>query len=357
MKIAIVNKHITQTVGGSELQCDFLARGLTDRGHDVVYFAPAGKTQELAGCIYKVVALSNTAGTLANAVLSDRPDIVYWRYNKQHFRSVSLALEKAGIPIIFAVAHINDLLPWAVKPGSAGIPGSLRHIIKRIRARWEHAGFKSVQALTTNNSDLLPLSPIANSHFIPNGMSNEVTPFTWPRPYVIWVANIKPAKRPELFVEATRALAEHGIDGLMVGHIQSAGYEWLSEPERVPSNFHYLGPRTLEEVNGLLATSRIQVHTCQPEGFPNIFIQAWMQGRPSVSLEFDPCGYIKDQGLGAVAGGDMETFVQQVVGWATNPEKADEAGQRAQAFARETFSVDTMVDRVEQLMKTLVVKD
>lgn len=350
MKIAIVNKHISQTVGGSELQCDFLAQGLHERGHEVAYVAPSQAPSGVTGYEYKIASVRDSAVSLTEAVLAERPDAVYWRYNKHHFRAVAKALAAANIPMVFAVAHINDLLPWAVKPGAAGLRRKLQ---QRLRVRWEHGGFRHVTALTTNNRDLLPMSPVIEAHYIPNGMRAEAEPFQWPRPYVAWVANIKPAKRPELFVDAARALTDHGIDALMVGHIQSRGYDWLSDPDRVPPNFHYLGPRSPTEVNGLLASSRLHVHTCQPEGFPNVFIQAWMQGRPSVSLEFDPSGYIEKQGLGTVAGGDVKVFFQQVVDWATQPERCDALGQQAQAFACETFSVDVMVERVEQVLESV----
>lgn len=352
MKVAIVNQHIAHSVGGSELQCDFLARGLHTRGHEVVYIAPVRESLDVAGYPYTVTPVQNTPTAVVAALLGAQPDVVYWRYNKHHFRAVASALMANGSPMVFAVAHINDLMPWAVKPGA----GWLRQIRRKLITRREHAGFRHVQALTTNNRDLLSLSPVADAHYIPNGMSEEAVPFHWPRPYVAWVANIKPAKRPEMFVEATRALAEHGIDGLMVGGMQSNGYDWLSDPNRIPSNFHYLGPRGLAEVNGLLAGSRLLAHTCQPEGFPNIFIQAWLQCRPSVSLEFDPCGYIEEQGLGAVAGGDIDTFIEQVVSWATQPERANKVGQRAQAFARDTFSVATMVSRVEKVLEEAVTR-
>ena len=353
MKVAIINKHYAHAVGGSELQCDFLAQGLHQRGNSVVYVAPSRAPSAVTGYSYEVVPVQDSAASLTEAVLLARPDVVYWRYNKHHFRAVSTALAAAGIPMVFAVAHINDLLPWAVKPINAGWRGWVRQLRRRLQVRREHTGFRHVRALTTNNRDLLPLSAVADAHYVPNGMSAGAESFEWPRPYVAWVANIKPAKRPELFVEAARALADHGIDALMVGHIQSGGYGWLTDPERVPLNFHYLGPRTPTEVNGLLAGSRLHVHTCQPEGFPNVFIQAWMQGRPSVSLEFDPCGYIVEQGLGAVADGEVDAFIRQVVDWATQPEQADAVGERARAFARDTFSVDTMVERVEEILARL----
>ncbi|WP_231901996.1 glycosyltransferase family 4 protein [Halorhodospira halochloris] len=339
---------MSQNVGGSEIQCDLLARGLVERGHAVTYVAPVKQSIDVA-TPYGLRPVQEPSKILG-AVLESQPEVVYWRYNLNHFRAVAKGLGRAGIPMVFAVSHINDVMPWVWHRPSKGVVPKLRQLVRR---RWNRGGFRHVHALTTNNRDQLGLSPVADAHYVPNGMSAEAEPFEWPRPYVAWVANIKPAKRPELFVEAARALADHGIDALMVGHIQSDDYGWLTDPDYVPPNFHYLGPRTPTEVNGLLAGSRLHVHTCQPEGFPNVFIQAWMQGRPSVSLEFDPCGYIVEEGLGAVADGEVDTFVGQVADWATRPDHCNAVGQRARAFARDTFSVDAMVQRVERILASV----
>ncbi|WP_081785922.1 glycosyltransferase family 4 protein [Halomonas sp. BC04] len=354
MKIAIVNQHIAHIIGGSELQCDYLALGLADRGHQITYFAPGRSGRESVERSYSVICVENTARSIISELLETRPDVVYWRYNKHHFREVAEALAATKIPMVFAASHINDLLPWAVKPVSGGVRSWPRQFVRKLRARWQHGGFRNVSALITLNRDLLPLSPVLESHYVPNGMSSESVPFFWPRPYVAWVANIKPAKRPEAFVEVTQALKEYGIDGLMVGHIQSGGYEWLEDPEQTPENFHYLGPRTPLEVNGLLAASRLHVHTCQPEGFGNVYIQAWMQGKPSISLEYDPCGYIVQEGIGDVCGGDVAKFGEQVVAWAINTEKSTIAGALAKDFANRTFSVDFMVRNVESILEKVI---
>lgn len=350
MKVAIVNKHITHTVGGSELQCDLLARGLSANGHDVLYVAPSQSQSAVTGYDYQVKPVQSNAASLRAELLAARPDIVYWRWNKNHLRVISSSLEKAEIPLVFAVAHVNDLLPWAVKPGSSGIKGRIRKTRRTFQSRWNHAGFSRVSALTSNNSDLLPLSPVRESFYVPNGMISDALPFHWERPYVAWVANIKPAKQPELFIGVAHALNEAGIDAIMVGHMQSNDYEWLSSRAHVPSNLHYLGPRSLPEINGLLFGSRLHVHTCQPEGFSNVFIQAWLQGRPSVSFEFDPGGYIEQYGLGAVSHGNVELFRQHVVEWATDTERSDVVGIRARDLARKDFSVDAIVSRVENIL-------
>ena len=116
MKVAIINQHIAYAVGGSELQCNFLAMGLSERGHRVTYIAPSRPQEQVRGYSYEIVAVNDSSRSIVDVVLASRPDVVYWRYNKRHFRAVSEALAKAQIPMVFAAAHINDFLPWAVKP-------------------------------------------------------------------------------------------------------------------------------------------------------------------------------------------------------------------------------------------------
>ncbi|MDX1641753.1 MAG: hypothetical protein R3220_08635, partial [Balneolaceae bacterium] len=46
MKISIINQHCDDTLGGSELQCDFIARELTKRGYNVQYIAIGGTDKD-----------------------------------------------------------------------------------------------------------------------------------------------------------------------------------------------------------------------------------------------------------------------------------------------------------------------
>lgn len=346
MKIAIVNQHRQETLGGSEIQCDLIATGLQDNGHDVLYVAPSHKSRgEIIDTNYRIVQVERCPKAIFGAVDAFSPDLVYWRFNKHCFLGAVRKIKAAGLPVVFAVSHINDLQPWGVKPmaGKRRLTTLLR---KKLRARYEHGGFRHVDALTVNNREHLRHSSVTDCTYIPNGMKLESLPFSWPRPYCAWVANIKAAKRPEVAVRLAKALGQKGVDLLMVGHIQSSDYAWLAESATLPANCRYLGPRSVEEVNGILYGSLLHLHTCQPEGFSNVFIQAWLQGRPSVSLGFDPSGYIREQRLGLVANDDEALFAEQVLTLVEDDMRRKELGNNARAFASETFSVETMVERL-----------
>lgn len=331
MRVVIVNQHPKDALGGSEIQCDVIARGLVQRGYDAVYVAVKGKGP-YAGIPYKVVPVIESRRAILKTCLHEDPTIVYWRFGKSGFRYAAKMMRRRGLPIVFAISCISDttVLPPLSRLRCAGARG----IVKRtVISAWNHRGFKWVSGVTSLNPDYVGVVDTPKQTFIPNSMPSDRELFIWPRPYVVWVANIKAHKRPELCVNLAKVLATQGIDVLMIGAIQQNRYQWLWQAKQASSNLHYLGPRTVQQVNGILHGSLALVHTCITEGFGNNFIQAWLQGKPTVSFEFDPGGLIRKKGLGYVSQGDEERFHQQVLDIVNEPERAKRMGLEAQAWA------------------------
>ena len=76
MRVTIINRHMTQNLGGSEIQCDLLARGLVERGHAVTYVAPVKRSIDVA-TPYGLRPVEEPSEILA-AVLESQPEVVYW---------------------------------------------------------------------------------------------------------------------------------------------------------------------------------------------------------------------------------------------------------------------------------------
>ncbi len=361
MRIAVVNQHLYDVVGGSELQCHLLAAGLVERGHDVVYAAVAASAEPLgtdavAGLPYVTVAVPRNPDALARAVLDLTPDVVYWRFNRHGLREVARALARAGIPLVFAIAHVNDVRPWPSWPAparGASIRDHASHLRSRLRWRRQFAAFDDVAAIASQRTDLIAqvsLDTVALQRHVPNVMDPAAEPFAWPRPYVAWVGNMKPRKRPELIEHIAAALAPHGIDLVVAGPTHDARFSWLTEPSSThPThpNLHHVGTLSPREVTGLLAGARCLAVTSMPEGFSNVMIQAWWGGTPTVSYDYDPDDTIGTEGLGAVAGGDLATFLGQVVSFAQGDSQSLAAGERAARLARERFAAGPVLDVLE----------
>jgi glycosyltransferase involved in cell wall biosynthesis len=370
VKVVIVNQHLHDVVGGSELQCDIIASHLTKFGHEVVYLAVNGKST-VYNTSYTVIPIENTNPRQIYQILDKlRPSVVYWRYNKKGLLLAAVAARLIGSKFIFSMSHINDARLF-VYSGQTIFAGNSS---KRAGQRYWRSVFKDlvhlrpfrsffnymavpllVDGVVSNNADYLRKITHQEKKAIPNSMPMPLAAleFDWPRPYVIWVANIKASKNPQMYLELAKSLSATTVDFLMVGKIQDPTYEYLLAANQEVPNFHFLGPQSPAFVNGVLEKSLFLVHTCNPEGFSNIFIQAWLQAKPTVTLYFDPEGIIEREQIGYLSG-TFAQLVEQTHFLIENEAERVAMGQRAQQFAREQFDAETNVRCLETFLLDLV---
>ena len=364
LKIAVLNQHLLDGLGGSEVQCDLIARHLTRLGHDVVYVALGGRQADY-GTAYRTLSL-HPVGVLGvfRILRKERPDIVYWRHNKKGLL-VTAALSKIlGVRFVFSMSHISDSQVWRYT-GLSGfrLPVNLDlRSLARSASSWldplrSALNFAAIPLLAdgviSNNADFLGGMPVRRKAVIHNSLDSSADPFQWPRPYVVWIANIKTRKNPESYYELSRVLVDLGIDFLMIGRIQGDRYNQVVAEWEKSENFYYLGPKTLAETNGIIQGSLFLAHTCEPEGFPNNFIQAWMQGKPVVSLQFDPEGILERERLGSHSR-EFGRFVKDVKVLIQDENLRLETGARARDFAQREFDPQVNTGKLESFLGSVV---
>ncbi len=173
-------------------------------------------------------------------------------------------------------------------------------------------------------------------------------------PLVLWIANMVPLKRPELFVQLARACQDVPASFILVAG--KARPEYRSEIRRSVeglANLTWLDEISLEESNELFARAALYINTSEYESIPNTFIQAWMRFTPTVSLNVDPDGVIGRFGLGRVSG-DMARLIADVRELLSNPEERRLMGERARKHAAEHHDLDVAADRLEALFVDLL---
>jgi glycosyltransferase involved in cell wall biosynthesis len=122
---------------------------------------------------------------------------------------------------------------------------------------------------------------------------------------VIWVANFKGWKHPEVFVSLAEANKQNDdVEFVMIG-MPGHDRHFAALHERIArlENLRYLGELSIEAVDDQIAASDIFVNTSDAEGFPNTFVQAWMCGVPVVSCHVDPDQCLSKHGAGILTGG------------------------------------------------------
>jgi glycosyltransferase involved in cell wall biosynthesis len=165
---------------------------------------------------------------------------------------------------------------------------------------------------------------------------------------VCWIANMKPLKRPELFLQLAHDLRHlRHVEFVMAGAMMpahSGGRELERRMEDLP-NLRHLGVLPLSDVNRLLASSHLLVNTSDFEGFSNAFIQAWLREVPVVSLSVNPDGVFAGDRYGICAEGGYAQMRAAVERLAQDRDVRTAMGRRAREYAIDTFSINN-IDRL-----------
>jgi glycosyltransferase involved in cell wall biosynthesis len=302
--------------GGAEYQISLIIDALAASGrYDISYLArfvePRGRARN-----YHAVRIGSGEGIPRLGYIMDAralyrelrkidPSLIYQRVACAYTGICAAYARRRSIPLVWHVAHDTDVTPQVLDPGRNFLRVRLEKWAVNFGAR--HATRIVVQ--THTQAELLQKNfartadaIIPNFHPPAGETIDKSGPLT-----VLWIANLKLWKRPEVFVRLARCFrANPQIRFLMVGApaARSGKQRWqeslLSEIS-ASANLEYLGYKSQSEVNELLGLAHIFVNTSTHEGFPNTFIQAWLRDVAVVSLSVDPDHVLERKQVGICA--------------------------------------------------------
>jgi len=355
LRVCIVTQnHPSVVIGGAEYQCHLVAQELASRnGVEVHYLARRAPQSGVCGDpAYLVSSLGQSEGLARMSLVFDarrllhklqeiQPDAIYQRMRISYTGVCQWYAAKAGIPLFAHVASDFDFdscplnfrdvsLKWPLQAldaaiGSWGLRRAAHIVVQTDRqAKLLRTRYGRRATLISQNAQPLP------THLA----VRVASPLR-----VIWVGNLRPVKRPELFVELARRLSHIGnVEFLMVGRTYGGDYSRLLTSEAIPKNLRYLGALPRAEVLDLMANSHILVNTSATEGSPNTFIEAWGHGAVVVSLNVDVDGALKDLGVGLHAG-DMHRLVELVERTLCRSHERQQIAARAFEYVHRTHSL------------------
>jgi glycosyltransferase involved in cell wall biosynthesis len=328
LKICIVNPF--EHGGGAEYQISLLIDALSaDGGYEVHYLThfidqrqrTRNYSVSVAGGGGPIPRLGYVmdARSLYRTLREIGPQVIYQRVACAYTGICALYSLRRGVPMIWHVAHDSDVAPRLLEPA--------RNFVRRRLEKWAVSfGARNATGIVVQSrcqSELLRENYcrsadalIPNFHPPASESIDKSGPLT-----VIWIANLKPWKRPEVFVRlAAHFSTRTDLRFIMVGAPAAAtgNHEWrksLMCDIEGAHNLQYVGQKTHAEVNRLLARSHVFVNTSTHEGFPNTFIQAWMRGAAVVSLSVDPDNVLERERVGIAAHTEagLETAVRRLI--------------------------------------------
>jgi glycosyltransferase involved in cell wall biosynthesis len=129
-------------------------------------------------------------------------------------------------------------------------------------------------------------------------------------------------------------------------------YETARAAARQVGNLQIRGFLDHSRLVELLREASLLVHTSPAEGFPNVLLEAWSHGLPTVSA-VDPDGVIHTHGIGEVAG-TLDAFAESVAGLMADRERRREMGRRARAYVETHHAPEAVHARLATLIQPLV---
>jgi glycosyltransferase involved in cell wall biosynthesis len=361
-RLCIVNPF--QHGGGAEFQISQLIAALRQReGYEVYYLArhieqsirPEGYTVVRIGHGDRVPRLGYVTDLipLYRALRTIDPHVIYQRvacgytgicalYTRRHRHHARM---------IWHVAHSTDVTPQTLDAGR----NVLRRRLEKSSVEFAIPRADRIVVQTRDQSELLLRhygrqadAVIGNFHPEPAEPPDKSGP-----PTVVWIANLKLWKQPDVFVRLARALADlKGARFLMIGDAPPVHGSWcesLMHSIRTTPNLEYLGHLPQEEVNQLLARASVFVNTSTHEGFPNTFIQAWLREAVVVSLTVNPDRVLDTNRVGIHAQTE-EGLVRAVRELLTDAAARAGYAERARLYARTAHSVrnaETLVEMID----------
>ncbi len=299
-------EYSSRRTGGAELQQTLLARALARRGWRVSMIVadhgqPDGRVWDGIRT-YKayrpdegipVLRFLHPRWTKLHAALRRADaDIYYTSCAGGHLAQVALFTRGRDRKLVFRIASDSDCDPRTLL---------VRHWRDRMLYRWGLKQADLVLAQTPAQRRALAHNFGRDSRVAGSLLeaSRRCPPPAERDIGALWVGNLRPLKRPHLFLDAAERLpriAFHMIGGPMPGAARL--YEQVRRRAATLPNvtFHGLVPQ--QQVGGYFERARVFVSTSQIEGFPNTYLQAWSRGTPVVAF-LDPQHLLSRDRLGA----------------------------------------------------------
>jgi glycosyltransferase involved in cell wall biosynthesis len=171
--------------------------------------------------------------------------------------------------------------------------------------------------------------------------------------HVAWVGVLRQPKRPDLLIEIARRAPS--VDFVVCGgasdHRSPPGYSetMMSRFKQVP-NIRYLGHVPSARAIEIIAGASLLLSTSEGEGFPSVFLEAWANGTPVVSLKIDPDHLIAGKGLGIMSAG-VEGAATDVTELVRSVQKREEIALRGRDYVQQFHSGAAAVAVVERALK------
>lgn len=167
---------------------------------------------------------------------------------------------------------------------------------------------------------------------------------------ILWIGRFSDQKRLDWLLDLANRLPEYTFDVIGSSNADDEKSGRLVERAKTMANVKLLGRVPHHEMGPYYRSARVLCCTSSHEGFPNIFLEAWSTGLPTVTT-FDPDGVVAKNRIGAVAGSIEE--LTSAIKESTIAGTWDTLSKNALEYFQNNHRVDKSVEQFEQMFLEL----
>jgi len=158
------------------------------------------------------------------------------------------------------------------------------------------------------------------------------------RKYILWVGRIDPYKRPELFLEIAKRFPQERFLMIISGQLKIT----------LPSNVEMLCNIPHNKIDPYYASAKILIHTSLAEGFGKVFLEAWKNRTPVISLTIDPDDVLKKHRTGFHSQ-NFEQMIKDVKTLLTDRKTWNDFSKNGYEFVRKHHNLGVTIDLYKNL--------
>lgn len=349
--------YYEQSNGGAELQIRYLVKATINAGYNVHYiFEDKGRTiqNELGVVLHPLKKKKDIQffgkgwfryRHLINKELENiKPDTIYTRLGSSWIDIAAQYSRKHNIRHIHALASDIDV--------RRKIFLSLFPLFSPIENFFINRGLKNVSLAIAQNA--YQENTFKKRFKKPCILVNQMTPCVEEDEIIkdediiriVWIANFKKTKRPEIFINLAKALEKYAdrIKMEMYGRLPSDYKELLEPISKIPW-LEYMGEVSTNTIFNVLSRSHILVNTSMYEGFSNTFVQAWIRKVPVISMGSNPNNVFDNYNVGYYVPHE-EDIVSTISKLIENRELLNGLSQDSYYYAKTNHSLENNMPKI-----------
>ena len=341
--------HWSGSKGGAELQARYIMDFLQEKDDIRVTYVCRNVKLDSKKNIYKLPKkiLSKYFYFVDKKNILDildeiKPDYIYQRVLCSYTGIAAKYCKKTSAKMIFHIANSPDVEPQRAKLNKF----FLANLVEKY---YREYGIKNADLIVGQagyQDQLLWKHYSRRCNLIMPNVSPDVYAIrkssTSSKKIILWVANLKEQKGPDIFLKLAKEFVNNDqIEFHMAGKGISKYGKEIKENAFSMKNVFYHGELSLEEINILMTEAYLFINTSKYEGFPNTFIQAWINMTPVLSLNVDPDNILEKNGLGWLCG-DYSTLLINLGRMIEDEANIQMIGKKCRSFALEYFSLNNV---------------